>query len=62
MRNFQDTFEARKRSFISGFSVCMNVPLMFYEQIKTNMMYKISVKSKKLILEGIDALQIFSDS
>ena len=27
MRNFQDTFEARKRSFISAFSISMTVPL-----------------------------------
>ena len=27
MRNFQDTFETRKRSFISAFSICMTVPL-----------------------------------
>ena len=27
MRNFQDTFETRKRSCISAFSVCMTVPL-----------------------------------
>ena len=27
MRNFQDTFEIRKRSFISAFSICMTVPL-----------------------------------
>ena len=27
MQNFQDTFETRKRSFISGFSICMTVPL-----------------------------------
>ena len=27
MQNFQDTFEARKRSFISAFSICMTVPL-----------------------------------
>ena len=27
MRNFQDTFETRMRSFISAFSVCMTVPL-----------------------------------
>ena len=27
MRNFQDIFEIRKRSFISAFSICMNVPL-----------------------------------
>ena len=28
MRNFQDTFETRKRSFISGFSVCITEPLI----------------------------------
>ena len=27
MRNFQDTFETRKRLFISAFSICMTVPL-----------------------------------
>ena len=27
MRNFQDTFETRKQSFISAFSICMSVPL-----------------------------------
>ena len=27
MRNFQDTFETRKRSFICSFSICMTVPL-----------------------------------
>ena len=27
MRNFQDTFESRKPSFISAFSICMTVPL-----------------------------------
>ena len=27
MRNFQDSFETRKRSFISAFSICMTVPL-----------------------------------
>ena len=27
MRNFQDTFETRKCSFISAFSICMAVPL-----------------------------------
>ena len=29
MRNFQDTFGTRKRSFISVFSICMTVPLNF---------------------------------
>ena len=27
MRNVQDTFETRKRSVISAFSLCMTVPL-----------------------------------
>ena len=29
MPNFQDTFETRKQSFISAFSICMTVPLKF---------------------------------
>ena len=32
MRNFQNTFEIRKRSFISAFSICMNVPLSDFGQ------------------------------
>ena len=27
MRKFQDTFETRKQSFISAFSICITVPL-----------------------------------
>ena len=27
MRNFQDTSETRKRSFVSACSICMTVPL-----------------------------------
>ena len=27
MRNFQETFETPKRSFISAFSICMTLPL-----------------------------------
>ena len=34
MRNVQDTFEKRKRSCISAFSICMTVPLMFYNFIR----------------------------
>ena len=30
MRNFQDTFEKHKRSFISTFSICMTVSLNYY--------------------------------
>ena len=28
MRNFQDTFETSKQSYISAFSICMTVPLI----------------------------------
>ena len=28
MQNFQDSFEIRKRSFISTFSICMTLPLI----------------------------------
>ena len=31
MRNFQDTFETRKRSFISAFSISMTVPLKYLQ-------------------------------
>ena len=30
MRNFQDTFETHKRSFINAFCVCMTVPLIIF--------------------------------
>ena len=30
MRNFQDIFETRNRSFISAFSICMTVPLILF--------------------------------
>ena len=32
MRNFQNTFEIPKRSFISGFSICITVPLNVKER------------------------------
>ena len=44
MRNFQDTFETRKRSFNSAFSICIAVPLNYelrvyflflHEKVKT---------------------------
>ena len=31
MRNFQGTFETRKRSFISAFSICMITLMIKYE-------------------------------
>ena len=36
MRNFQNTFEKLKRSFVSAFAICMTVPLIFvYFEILT---------------------------
>ena len=54
MRNFQDSFETRKRSFISAFSICMTVPLsknpkILFEQI-----------TLKLNLLWIDLFAVFS--
>ena len=48
MRNFQDTFESRKRSLISVFSICMTVPLI--EEDKPS--EKIVIVKEKL--DGID--------
>ena len=39
MRNFQDTFETCKRSFISAFLICMTAPLN--EIFKDNVRQKI---------------------
>ena len=44
MRNSQDTFEVRKRSFISTFSIYMTVPLQaeviyFHEYFNCNCAY-----------------------
>ena len=33
MRSFKDTFETRKRSFISAFSICMTVPLRHFSSV-----------------------------
>ena len=30
MRNFQNTFETRKQSFVSAFSICMTAPLIYF--------------------------------
>ena len=37
MRNYQDTFETRKGSFISAFLICLTVPLSgFNDDFKLN--------------------------
>ena len=39
MRNFQDTFETRKRSFISAFSICTTVPLIMTKSLGSDKNY-----------------------
>ena len=43
MQNFQDTFETRKGSIISGFSIFMTVPLR--ETNKIGIIYKIFISA-----------------
>ena len=33
MRNFQHSFETRKRSFIGAFSICLTVPLIEFREV-----------------------------
>ena len=53
MRNFQNTFKTRKRSFISAFSICMTVPLrknftrkeiQEFKQFKNHLIQKAQLK------------------
>ena len=39
MRNFQDSFETRKQSFISGFSICMTVDLRVAAQKNVELIF-----------------------
>ena len=65
MRNFQDTFQTRKGSFIDTFSICMTVPLkVMNNEVIINsieiyhrflakgwfMLHKISVKTYQLVI------------
>ena len=51
MGSFQDTFETRKRSFISGFSICMTKPLIIVTHIA-------SFNLQNLFLEACKPAQI----
>ena len=50
MRNFQHTFETRKRSFISAFSTCMTVPLKFL--IAINSVIKFDMPGNNCAIPG----------
>ena len=52
MPNFQDTFETRKRSFISAFSICMTVPLRddHYQQYSQSLStYKVRMFKNQIL-------------
>ena len=51
MRNFQDTFETRKPSFISAFLICMTLPL------KTPTKIQITLTDMTCIQHQIDRLR-----
>ena len=62
MRNFQDTIETHKRSFISAFSICMTVSLKPYQKQIKSKQKKVNLKiettlnnilQKKLLTEYI---------
>ena len=36
IQNFNDTFDTRKRSFISAFSICMTIPLIDSSQTSSS--------------------------
>ena len=61
MRNFQDTFETRKQSFISAFSVCMTVHLILeakfskdplglkgFNNVELEMLWRLAIYAKNV--------------
>ena len=46
MQNFQDTFETRKQSFISVFSICMTVPLINIENMQILILMRIKINNQ----------------
>ena len=49
MRNFQDIFETRKRSFISAFSICVTVSL---KKLRCNIVSQ--SRFEKQLLENVE--------
>ena len=52
MRNFQDTFETPKRSFISASSICMTVSLSFRNVVHT-LQYRLNVSISFTIYSAV---------
>ena len=56
MRNFQDSFETHKRSFINAFSICMTVTLNLFknqyeELLKRNNVQKFTAQKMKFSIK-----------
>ena len=51
MGNFQDTFETRKRSFVSAFSIFMTVPIRYHscKQIPLQDIIRINIVRKNIV-------------
>ena len=49
MRNFQDSFETHKQSFISAFSICMTVSLI--ERWKSSRFYEVPCSFNILVAD-----------
>ena len=57
MRNFQDTFETRKRSFISAFSICMTALLSRFQDNQKNQDKKCKyIKNEKCFQHKIKSI------
>ena len=56
MRNFQDSFETNKRSFISAFSTFTTVPLIEYKKRNIFLEKSLGLSSKKSKLSIFESL------
>ena len=58
MRNSQDSFETRKGSFISAFSICITVPLGNFSLIRCHKFHSDNLKKTFLILDCVCAKKV----
>ena len=58
MRNFQGTFETRKRSFISAFSIYMSVPLIFFQLNLSALTCRTDISFKNILRTFLAAFEL----
>ena len=66
MRNFQDTFETRKRSLTSAFSICMTVPLKVklgqtINRLRYDNYFKLKTFFTKFSENSVKKMDVFQD-